>query len=123
MLLIYQEKFWFRANEPFRGLFGPKMTDSCNCRSVIKFMLKFCTMKESKRCMKAILFNFLKKKSGFRQMGYYGPNLETKMTDSSNLQDYFLNFAQWKWKTDKWRLFCWNFQKDSHLGANGPTWA
>ena len=64
-----------------------------------------------------------KKKSAFRQMGYYGPNLETKMTDSSNLQDYFLNFAQWKWKTDKWRLFCWNFQKDSHLGANGPTWA
>ena len=61
MLLIYQEKFWFRANEPFRGLFGPKMTDSCNCRSVIKIMLKFCTMKESKTCMKAILFNFLKK--------------------------------------------------------------
>ena len=44
--------------------------------------------------MKAILFNFLKKKSAFRQMGYYGPSLETKMTDSSNLQDYFLNFAQ-----------------------------
>ena len=67
MPLVNLAKFWFPASGPFWGLFGPKVTDSCNCISTLKIILKFCIMKGGKRYFKATLLVLLKK-IGFGQV-------------------------------------------------------